>query len=166
MLNSVLENKIMFKNLAIFILLILSATTSNATPALVVDVVDGDTIKVFAADKLTTVRLYGIDCPEKKQARGIEAKAFIESMVEGKTVDVNSINTDRYGRTVAVVMFGNQCVQEQLLVSGLAWVYPQYCRKEFCPAWMALQKIANTNKYGLWTDPMPIQPWVWRKQKR
>jgi endonuclease YncB( thermonuclease family) len=157
---------LMVRQLTILIFLLILATTGNASPALVVDVVDGDTLKVVESDKFTTVRLYGIDCPEKKQQQGINAKLFIENMVEGKTVDINPINTDRYGRTVAIVMFGDQCLQEQLLVSGYAWVYPQYCKKKFCPAWQTLQKISADNKWGLWADPMPVQPWVWRKQQR
>ena len=156
----------MVRQLTILIFLLILATTGNASPALVVDVVDGDTLKVVDDDKLTVVRLYGVDCPEKKQASGMDAKAFTEGMVEDKTVDIAPIDTDRYGRTVAIVMLGEQCLQEQLLISGLAWVYPQYCRKQFCAAWSTLQKISAENKWGLWADHLPVQPWVWRKQSR
>jgi len=155
----------MFREL-IVILLLLTSVKAEASPALVVDVVDGDTVKVADASGLTVIRLYGIDAPEKKQTQGQEARQFVANMVEGKIVDVIATGDGGYGRTSAIVKLGDQCVQEQMLVSGFAWVYPQYCKKKFCPAWQTLQKIAAENKWGLWNDPMPMQPWVWRKQKR
>lgn len=152
----------MFKKL-LCLILIFSTNFAIAAPALVVDVVDGDTIKVADQTGVTVIRLYGIDTPEKKQSYGPEAKKFTEDMVEGKVADITKINTDRYGRSVAIVKVGDQCLQEQLLVSGYAWLYTQYCKKKFCPAWEAMQKIAASNKWGLWIDPAPVQPWVWRK---
>lgn len=150
----------------IFILSLCAVTSTYAKPGTVVNVVDGDTIKIITDTGMTTVRLYGVDCPEKKQAFGIKAKTFTTDLVKGKVVDVSTINTDRYGRTVAIVTVDNKTLQEQLVVTGHAWVYPQYCKKKFCPAWQTLQKISADNKWGLWADPMPVQPWVWRKQKR
>lgn len=48
----------------------IAATQYNGT---VVGVTDGDTIKVlYAGKQLHKIRLYGIDCPEKKQAYGFQ----------------------------------------------------------------------------------------------
>jgi len=151
------------------LILLLVATTGNAKPATVVSVTDGDTIKVINEDGLITVRLYGTDSPEKRQPFGLAAKDFVEGMVKGKVVDIAPVDVkyyDRYGRTVALVMVGTQCLQEQLILQGYAWVYPQYCRERFCQAWTTLQGISAGNKVGLWRDPAPVQPWVWRKQAR
>ena len=139
---------------------------AQAEMATVVKVIDGDTIKVATEQGVTIVRLYGIDSPEKSQAHGQSARDFAASMVFGKIVDVAPVGRDRYGRTVAIVMVGTQCLQEQLLLQGYAWVYPQYCREKFCQAWSTLQGISAGNRVGLWMDPAPVQPWVWRKQAR
>ena len=149
----------------IIILVLLFAVSAQAKTATVVSVIDGDTIKVISATGLTTVRLYGIDSPEKKQPFGLAAKNFTTVMVAGKMVDVSPIDTDRYGRTVAIVMLGTQCLQEQLILSGYAWVYPQYCHKSFCKPWVTLQGISAGNRVGLWAGPAPVRPWVWRKNK-
>ena len=132
----------------------------------VVTVVDGDTLKVATDQGIVTVRLYGIDTPEKKQEHGLDAKEVASNLVIGKDINFAPVGTDLYKRTVAVVMYGDLCLQEQMLISGYAWVYPQYCKESFCKAWQTLQKISADNKWGLWADPMPVQPWIWRKQQR
>ena len=150
----------------IVLLALLIAVSVQAKTATVVSVIDGDTLKVIDETGLTTVRLYGIDSPEKKQAYGMAAKDFVETMVAGKIVDISPVNIDKYRRTVAVVMIGTQCLQEQLILSGYAWVYPDYCRKSFCNAWRSLQGISAGNRVGLWADPVPVQPWTWRRIRR
>jgi len=141
----------------IVLIFLLIAATVQADTGTVVRVVDGDTIKIANEHGIATVRLYGIDAPEKSQAFGQAARNFTISQVSGK---------DFYKRTVAIVMVGTQCLQEQLLLQGYAWVYPQYCKERFCQAWTTLQGISAGNRVGLWIDPAPIQPWVWRKQAR
>jgi endonuclease YncB( thermonuclease family) len=42
----------------------------------VIRVIDGDTISVLKDKEPVRIRLYGIDCPEKKQAFGKKAKQF------------------------------------------------------------------------------------------
>ena len=69
----------------------------------VIGVADGDTITVLRDKQSQKIRLYGIDCPEKRQPFGKKAKKFTSDMVFGKTVEVNRMDTDRYGRTVALV---------------------------------------------------------------
>ncbi len=53
------------------------------------------------------IRLHGIDCPEKRQAFGNRAKQFTSRLVFGKTVTVQVLDRDRYGRTVGVVLSGD-----------------------------------------------------------
>ena len=54
----------------------------------VVGVADGDMITVMHDGKGEKIRLYGIDCPEKKQAFGNKAKQFTSDKVLGKQVEV------------------------------------------------------------------------------
>ena len=156
----------MLKALATFTFLFLLTLSAHAETGTVVKVIDGDTIKVASERGIITVRLYGIDSPEKSQAFGLAAKEFTAQMVDGKIVDYTTFTTELYGRDVAIVLVGTQCLQEQLILQGYAWVYPQYCKKQFCQAWTSLQDISAGNRVGLWASPAPVQPWVWRKQLR
>ena len=151
--------------LLVFFATILLATSAQAELATVTRVIDGDTIEVTLSGKTESIRLYGIDAPEKKQAFGLAAKDFVEVMVGGKMVDILLVGKkDRYERPVAIVMYGTQNLQEQLILAGYAWVYPQYCRKSFCAAWSTLQGISAGNRVGLWAQPAPVRPWEWRRQ--
>ncbi|MCA0383637.1 MAG: thermonuclease family protein [Bacteroidetes bacterium] len=49
--------------------------------------------------------MHGIDCPEKGQPFGQVAKQFANKAIYGKTVKVDSTDTDRYGRTIGIVWY-------------------------------------------------------------
>ena len=132
----------------------------------VIGVADGDTITVLRDKQPQKIRLYGIDCPEKRQPFGKKAKQFTSDMVFGKTVEVEPVATDRYGRTVAFVRVENITVNEELIKEGLGWVYVRYCKLPLCAEWQGLQLAAQAEKRGLWGDSHHIPPWEYRRQKR
>ena len=131
----------------------------------VVHVADGDTVTVLHDGLEEKIRLYGIDTPEKGQAYGQKAKDFTANMVAGRLVEVQPEDTDKYGRTVAVVSILGQCLNEELVKAGFAWQYRKYCKAVFCNHWLELETTARQNRRGLFADPDPAPPWVWRKTK-
>jgi endonuclease YncB( thermonuclease family) len=149
-------------------LALLYASTALAWPGKVVRVVDGDTIVVLnGQNKQIKIRLYGIDTPEKKQAFGQKAKQFTARLVWKKQVDVKSVTTDRYGRTIALVFFDNhKSLNQELIANGFAWVYRQYCTsRRLCKRWLQAESEARKLRRGLWSDPNPTPPWEWRRNK-
>lgn len=151
------------KALILGLVLILLPSFSWAWSGEVVGIMDGDTITVLNSKTIKDVkiRLYGIDCPEKGQAFGKRAKQFTSKVVEVKVMD-----TDRYGRTVALVAVNKQILNEELLKAGYAWVYYQYCHEMICHAWADYQFAAKLDKRGLWHDPNSIPPWEFRRKRR
>lgn len=132
----------------------------------VVNVADGDTITVLHDGTEEKVRLYGVDTPEKKQDYGQQAKKFTAGLVAGRVVEVDAIDTDRYGRTVGLVSIDGKILNEELLRNGYAWQYKKYCQKSFCSDWLALEQAASRSQRGLFADPYATPPWEWRKDKR
>lgn len=128
----------------------------------VVGVSDGDTITVLTAEKRRVkVRLHGIDCPESHQAFGAKAKQFASAIAFGKDASLRVTDTDRYGRTVAVVTIGGKVVNHELVRAGLAWWYRQYA-----PGDRTLERLENEArraKRGLWADKSPTPPWEFRR---
>lgn len=161
-----MRTKTFFLFLLLFSAFVLPA--SYAWEGRVVKIADGDTITVLApGNRQVKVRLYGVDCPESKQAFGQRARQFTASLVGNKTVDVQEMDTDRYSRVVGVVTVpGGKILNKALIEAGLAWVYTYYCKADFCPAWKREEILARQERRGLWRDGNPVPPWEWRREKR
>lgn len=153
--------------LAVFLLLLLCCAAWAATPVRVVGVSDGDTIRVVGTDgKQIKVRLHGIDAPERGQAFGTVATKGLRSLLAGRQVSIEQTDTDRYGRTVALVYADGCNVNQAMVSNGWAWVYPKYCLQGFCEQWRQMEAAAKAGKSGLWKDRAPLPPWEWRAQQR
>jgi micrococcal nuclease len=143
----------------------LSASAQEEFSGKVVGVTDGDTIKVLRLGRQVRVRLYGIDCPEKKQAFGNRAKRYTSDLVFAKTVTVKVKDIDRYQRIVGeVILPDGRNLNQELVRAGLAWWYQRYAKTD--RKLERLEQIARKNKRGLWADPDPLPPWDFRKKRR
>ena len=134
----------------------------NKSRYAVTKIVDGDT---FWADNGTEggfkVRLIGVDAPESRNAfnkkkgfYGEEAKAYLASLLQGKSVllvsDVDSL--DRYGRTLSYVYLEDGTfVNADLVKHGFAMVMtipPNVAQAEQLAKY---QIEARDQGRGLWT---------------
>ncbi len=131
----------------------------------VVSVIDGDTIEVLHNNKAERIRLSGIDCPEKGQAYGKRAKQAASDLAFGKDVTVQTHGHDKYTRTIGEVLLPDGMnLNQELVKQGWCWWYRKYA-----PGDTVLEKLeaeAREVKAGLWKDPNPIPPWVFRKLRR
>lgn len=96
--------------------------TSPREIATVVDVVDGDTIKVEIDGETYKVRYIGMDTPERERPFYAEATAKNAELVDGQTVllvkDVSE--TDKYDRLLRYVFVGDTFVNFELVNQGYA----------------------------------------------
>lgn len=131
----------------------------------VVGVTDGDTITVLHQGVGERIRLNGIDCPEKGQAFGGAAKQATSQLAFGKHVTVQAHGLDKYGRTIADVILPDAVnLNQELVRRGWCWWYRKYA-----PGNVILEELerrARGSGLGLWADPNPVPPWVYRKIKR
>jgi len=98
-------------------------------------VIDGDTLIV---GNNTSVRLFGINSPEKGELFYEEAKEFLEYLVLNKTIFIESFGKDKYYRELGVLFSDNENVNKKLIENGLANVYildNKKYEKEFREAW-------------------------------
>ncbi|ACV39353.1 thermonuclease family protein [Leptotrichia buccalis] len=135
-----------------------------------VKVSDGDTLNVQKVEngkfvgEIVKIRMFGIDAPEKTQDYGIESKQALEKLVNGKTLEIEEKNRDRYGRTVAVVYVNGKNVNEEMVKNGNAWWYQEYDKKD--TKMQAYQENAKKNKLGLFGKRGYVEPWNYRKEKK
>ena len=153
------------KAIALVVSLIIGASGFLFLPGKVISVADGDTLTIMdSGGTVRKIRLYGIDCPETRQAGGRAAADFTHSLAFFSKVKVQQIDKDQYGRSVAVVALEDgRVLNEELLKNGHAWLYEAYCKTPRCLRWKVLEAQARTGKRGLWKDKKPVPPWKWRK---
>ncbi|WP_323787904.1 thermonuclease family protein [Psychroserpens sp.] len=131
----------------------------------VVAITDGDTFKLLKKDStLIKVRVANIDCPERKQPFSKRAKQFTSDAIFNRSVQVEVLKKDRYGRFIANVYYDDKKnLSKELVKAGFAWHFVKYSTD------ISLQVIedkARRNKRGLWQDPNAIAPWEWRSNKK
>ena len=162
----------MFKNLALALLFYLLHTVCSAAVlhGRVVKVTDGDSLTVLDSSLVQhTVRLLGVDAPEKSQAFGWRAKYTLGLHVFGQQVKVDVLKKDRYGRLLGQVWLGEQDINLAQIEAGMAWHYANYARDQR-PAdrvrYAAAQRYAQFARRGLWQDANPTPPWLFRRGQR
>lgn len=153
----------MRKFIYLLILPLILVACVNGISGKVIAVADGDTFALLTADHVQhKIRLYGIDCPEKKQAYGQKAKEFTSALIFGKDVTVDILDIDRYDRIVGIVYVDSTVLNEELLSAGYAWHYKQY---DNSIRYASLESDARQHKRGLWEDSKAVAPWDFRKTK-
>lgn len=135
----------------------------------VVKIADGDTLTVLDESKRQhKVRLVGIDAPERKQPFGTVSRQNLADLVFGKTVAVEWNERDRYQRVLGKVLLNGEDINLKQIKVGLAWHYKQYDKDQRLAdrrLYAEAQKAASLKGIGLWSDPEPVAPWDFRRNK-
>lgn len=137
--------------------------------------IDGDTVAVVAArcvgercpvERRIIVRVAAIDAPEHDQPFGREARSAAEfACPRGHDATIALRPGASYGRLIGSVRCGTLDVGETLARAGLAWRY-RWARGDDVPAIDALVAEARRARRGLWSDPRPVEPRMWRNGQR
>lgn len=130
-------------------------------PVSVLSIHDGDTISVFCIDKQITLRLRSIDAPELSQDYGPESTSTLEVLLDSGDIKASLHALDKYGRYIADLFLpSGQRIQDLLVAEGHVWVYTYYASHEY--TLFDLQAQARSLHKGLWQQPSPVPPWVYR----
>ncbi|MEP0923451.1 thermonuclease family protein [Leptolyngbya sp. ST-U4] len=146
------------------------STTSQGEVAQVVNVHDGDTMRVLLNGKEERIRLCGIDAPELKQQLGEASRNNLRSLVNQSSnqVRLTVVDVDRYGREVAEVFsLSGTVLNVEQIKSGNAYLYRQYASN--CPHKAQMEQAetaAQQSRQGIWKYPDVLKPWEYRKKQR
>lgn len=131
----------------------------------VLSVGDGDTLRIVKGNENVTVRLACIDSPEMAQDFGQSAKERLQALLPVNTpVSIRTVDTDRYGRTVAEIFSQGRNINLRLVESGHAVVYRQYLSNCDRTSYLNSEAIAQQNRLAFWSLPTPMMPWDFRRQ--
>jgi len=88
-------------------------------------IIDGDTIESEIEGNKTSIRLLGINTPERGEFLYDEAKEFLEDGILNKTIQLEFIGDriDKYDRTLAYVFFNFTNINVKMVENGFANYY-------------------------------------------
>jgi endonuclease YncB( thermonuclease family) len=160
--------KLRAKQYSLFsILLLIFIYTINSLVIGYAHIVDGDTLHIGEHK----IRLYGIDAVEKKQKCetqenedwdcGLEAKRYLEKLVQSKRVVCWKMDRDRYTREVSICYNSElKSLNAEMVKAGYAVAYTRYSS-----FYIADEEKAKTYKQGIWKGKFII-PERYRIQRR
>src|ERR1700730_16199053 len=108
-----------------------------------------------------------IDAPETSQLCrddeslqyrcGAKAANELDAFIARRPVDCSPVNTDQYGRTVAICSIDDVDLAEWLVRNGLALDWPRYSKGKYDKA----QRDAEHVGRGMWQGSY-VEPWLFR----
>lgn len=114
-------------------------------------VIDGDSLRRGETD----IRLHGIDAPEYRQScrdrRGAEypcgkqSADALRGLVQGRDVSCTPVETDRYGRAVAVCRIGDLEINREMVRLGWAIAYVSHSI-----SYLRVETEAKGARRGIW----------------
>lgn len=111
-------------------------------------VMDGDTVLLLpeGAHEPLRLRLVGIDAPEHCQPGGEAARDALIALVLRRTVRLQLLGQDSYGRQLGRLWRGEQDVAAEMVRSGWAWAYQHRTGRG---PYAALQRQAERERVGV-----------------
>lgn len=170
---------IRFLCLSVFLFLFPTPAFAQTIEGKAIKVTDGDSITILDSENMQySIRVNGIDAPEKAQQWGDRARQNMVRLVAGKAVTAECHKNDYFGRPVCTVWVQPAAcptctrtldVGYAQIHAGLAWWYREYA-KEQSPddrgRYESAEDEAKARKVGLWHDPNPTPPWEWRRNAK
>ena len=139
-------------------------------PVHVVRVIDGDSVRVRLPDGGEhSVRMYGIDAPEKDQRGGRESHEYLRRVVRSRRGwRLRVVDVDRYQRLVGVLYAEGESVRQSanhlMVEAGWAYWYREYGGREL--GFDSSERVAKRERAGVWSERDPVRPWDHRRYQR
>lgn len=151
--------------------IILSAVQAHAATLFgrVIEVNEGDVIKVMNMNRPARIRLMGLDAPEMNQAFGDVARQHLSDLILGQNVVVEYSGIGRDGTIVGRVLLNDADMNAQMIRDGAAWFDPtskNELGQEQAEIYFQSEQAARSEKRGLWQGEDAIAPWQFVKNEQ
>ena len=114
---------------------------------------DGDTIEVMLLSGETeVVRLIGVNAPERGECHSDEATDYLAGEILGRDVTLETVGTDRFGRSLAFVSAGDTDLNERLVRRGHAIAVTPDEETSSSSRLLLAEKEAAEAGLGLWAE--------------
>ncbi len=103
------------------------------------------------------VNLYGLEVPGRDSSPRLwrESRDRLDQLLQGTRLAIEDVRVFKDGvRQSLVYLEGDgECVNEDMVRSGHAWVDPMQCKLVDCGHWYGLEKQAREQELGIWASP-------------
>lgn len=97
-------------------------TQTNTLRVVVDRVIDGDTFAILGLDR--TIRIWGLDAPERGRRGGAEATSALRGLIAGQSLTCRVRDIDRYRRIVGqCALPDGRDIAAQMIATGVAREY-------------------------------------------
>jgi endonuclease YncB( thermonuclease family) len=139
-----------------------SAACAATLSGKVVGVKAGNSLEILENGKVITVRVRGIDCPDRTETFGKTARKAVAAMAFMGDVSVDIVGAESDGRFLADVRLADgRSLAAELIKTGMAWWDSQ---GGVASDLAKLEKIARDSYRGLWATPESESDTDWRKE--
>ena len=119
---------------------------------IVTRIIDGDNVELSTGE---SVRLYGINCPEKKQPLSKESIDLTTKLALNQEIQIEyqpNYKKDRWDRILGYVFIGDTNLNVELVKSGLCEVviYAKRAKLIYQDELLEAQDLAKQEKLGMW----------------
>jgi endonuclease YncB( thermonuclease family) len=122
-------------------------------------VIDGDTFKLCDG---TSIRLSGIDAPEKGEPYYWDARKALAGLIQTHDLKLTNCHTDDTGKRQACDVFADgKDIQADIVKAGFAWDWPAYSHGRYSK----IEAEAASNKLAIHSDPS-IAERHWQSRQR
>jgi len=119
----------------------------NARPVTVIEVIDGDSVRVEEDGTQIEIRLLGINAPERDECWSEESRRELAASLDG-AVGLVAVEEDRFGRTLGYLFADSDDVGRDQVASGAAIALASGHQR--LPDYLAAEEEAATLERGLW----------------
>ncbi|WP_236860492.1 thermonuclease family protein [Campylobacter californiensis] len=96
-------------------------------------------------NKEQTIRLFGINAPEKKEPYFGKSKQILTKKINRKKVEIEHLYYDKYKRSVSKVFLRNKDISKFMVKNGHAIAFRKYSKD-----YIRDENYAKNKKLGLW----------------
>lgn len=132
----------------------------------ILDIHDGDSIKIEYQQSSLHVRLNFIDAPELEQKPwGEKARQKLSSLIKEckEELILQKSGTDQYGRILAELFCGKESLNQKMITTGFAtvYIYAKFQNRAQKRNYLNSIRLARLHRRGFWLSGI-INPYHWR----
>lgn len=154
--------------IAITLMLMTSAASSDTLTGRIVGISDGDTLTLLVDRQQYKIRIASIDAPERHQAWGDKSKLNISRLSFSQQAVADCPKVDRWDRQICKVTVKGVDIGLEQVKDGMAWWYRKYAKEQAAedqPIYENAELMSQLGRRGLWGDTNPMPPWDFRREK-